>query len=486
MNHLPRFCAAIATLALVLLTSTSFAQWQLTRADVDDDLVLLKRALDSIHPGKFRFQTQEEYEANFRILERNAQDPMTDWDLYKDIQWFLAQFHDSHTGIDGGPRSMALPTVMPFLFKIRQGKIILTHNLMRGVKMPKGSTLESINGLPVSQMLSTYLGLVPCDGFNSVEAKFREIERPSFFDINTAIWFPLPEGLKLTFTEYGTGETRKVRTWPLTMKQRLRLYEKRFGPHPTPDQAWAFELDSAQSIGYLKTSSYRTWAMKRDFREIYDSVFTVLNSTETKYLIVDLRGNRGGTTMAAVELARWIAPARFRWNAQRILQKKRWPKLRSYIKTHDKKALSLPDSVFIPLPDSMFAFKEEHDLFLRPFEPQPNRYRGKVFLLTDEGNSSAAASLAALAKSNGWATVVGAPTAGLAAGPCAGTIFFLQLPKSELVVKIPVILNLNTVPNPPHGLGTVPHIAVPTTIEDLIHERDPVLEYVRKLIIGRQ
>ncbi len=477
---------AVILLATLLLSLPCAAQYQLSRAEVDDDLQLLRHALDSIHPTKFRFQSKADYERNFNTLLRNAQDPMTDYDLYKDLQWFLAGLRDSHTGMDGTPITMPKPTVLPFLFKIREGKIILTHNLIRGVTLARGSQLHSINGLPVETILETFLGLVPCDGFNSDAAKYREIERPAFFDINMGLWFPLPEKLLLEFTEYGTNQQRYIDTWSTSMKQRLKLYERRYGPAPSANDTWNFEIDADNSIGYIQTGSYRTWALKQEFRTYYDSVFTALNKQQVQYLIVDIRGNRGGTTMAAVELARWIAPKPFIWNKQRKLINKRWPTLTKHIKTRDKKALTLPNSVFTPLPDSTFALKPEHDIFLRPFEPQPARFKGKVFLLTDEGNSSAAASLAALAKANNWATLVGQPTAGLAEGPAAGTSFFFTLPNSKLRIKIPVIFNVNAVPNPPHGLGTVPHIQVNTTIGDIIKEHDPVLEYVRNLIIGAE
>lgn len=472
--------AAIGLLLLMALAAS--AQRPLTRAQVDDDLLLLRQALDSIHPALFRFQPQNEFEDRWRTLLRNAQEPMTDVDLYKDVQWLLASIRDSHTGMDGPPPSAEKIDVLPFLFFIREGRIFLTHNLMRGQEMPRGSELLEINGLAVSEITNLFLGLVPCDGFNHDACRYREIQRPAFFDVNMAVWFTLPSKLFLKFRPYGSDEVKTIKTWPITMAQRKKLYEKRYGPPPTAADEWQLEIDTATKTAYLKLGSFRTWDNGFDFRAFYDSAFAAIAQSGCTNLIADIRGNRGGTTNAAVEFVRWIAPRPFRWNSARYTRGKQWKALEPHLATYAPDFLNLPDSVFFPDSSGMWRIEAPNDRFTKLIEPQPNAFRGRVYLLVDEANSSAATSMAAVCHYNEFAELVGQPTAGLVEGPAAGITFYLTLPNSGIHVKIPAILNINHIPNPPIGVGVRPKWLVSTTVADQILGNDPVLSLTKKLI----
>ncbi|MEM9314338.1 MAG: peptidase S41, partial [Pseudomonadota bacterium] len=87
----------------------------------------------------------------------------------------------------------------------------------------------------------------------------------------------------------------------------------------------------------------------------------------------------------------------------------------------------------------------------------------------------AATTLLAMTKT-GRATLIGEATGGAQAGPTANIIFFLTLPNSGIVVRVPAQRVVHAIDDPVEGRGFDPDIAAPTTLADWRAGRDPALE----------
>ena len=96
-----------------------------------------------------------------------------------------------------------------------------------------------------------------------------------------------------------------------------------------------------------------------------------------------------------------------------------------------------------------------------------------VFVLSLVGSASAQ-----LPK--GWQSQDINTTGGSAEGPTAGVIFFLKLPNSRIVVRVPALRSWVNVDNPEPGMGVMPDIVVRPTAEDWLAGRDVVLERARR------
>jgi C-terminal processing protease CtpA/Prc len=70
----------------------------------------------------------------------------------------------------------------------------------------------------------------------------------------------------------------------------------------------------------------------------------------------------------------------------------------------------------------------------------PVNFKGKIYLLVNEGTFSAAESFASFSKATKWATLVGTPTGGDGVGQ--GPIY-ASLPNTGLVIRFPYTLGLN-------------------------------------------
>ena len=74
------------------------------------------------------------------------------------------------------------------------------------------------------------------------------------------------------------------------------------------------------------------------------------------------------------------------------------------------------------------------------------------------------------------ARIVGSPTGGNVAGSTAGVLFFLKLPESGLVLRLPAQRMMTDYNGEDVGRGVRPDVEVTATVADLRAGRDPVLE----------
>ena len=108
--------------------------------------------------------------------------------------------------------------------------------------------------------------------------------------------------------------------------------------------------------------------------------------------------------------------------------------------------------------------------------PQPNAYKGKLFLLTSNYTFSAAESFTIDLKESGNATLVGEATAGDTG--CNPKNF---VSKYGICFRIPTREpSLSPKGLPMEGVGIEPHYVVEQTIEDFFNDKDTAIEYILK------
>jgi C-terminal processing protease CtpA/Prc len=107
----------------------------------------------------------------------------------------------------------------------------------------------------------------------------------------------------------------------------------------------------------------------------------------------------------------------------------------------------------------------------------PN-YKGRVFLLIDQGSFSAAVLFASIFKHYELATIVGRETGGRV--DFFSDAIDIELPKSRLIAKIPTAL-LTLHGDIPHR-GVFPDMTVDLTVHDYLRAIDPDIEVIKGLI----
>lgn len=101
-------------------------------SDARRDVSLLRRALETVHPGLYRYARKAQIDAAFARLEAAVAQPITDLALHGQIALLLAAIHCDHTKAE---MSDALTryrdtnaTHLPLRFQIIEGRMIVVSN----------------------------------------------------------------------------------------------------------------------------------------------------------------------------------------------------------------------------------------------------------------------------------------------------------------------------------------------------------------------
>ena len=121
-----------ATAQVVAPPAAAYAPVVLSVADARADVALMRRALETIHPGLYRYQTKSTINAAFARLERATGQPIETLALHREIALMLATIHCDHTKAELPVRladyRRTHPTHLPLRFRLIEGRMIVTAN----------------------------------------------------------------------------------------------------------------------------------------------------------------------------------------------------------------------------------------------------------------------------------------------------------------------------------------------------------------------
>lgn len=483
-------------------------------ADLQSDARLLRRCLEAVHPGLYRYNTPEQFDRHFGELMQTFSRDRTRAEAFVALSRFTAAIRCGHTfpnPYNQGKSAMADLTAgrdrLPFRFRWIDRRMIVTSVYPGAEPIAPGTEVLAINAIPSAQILDAMFPLARADGGNDSkrisQLELRGADRYEIFDFFFAALFPnATDRFELRLRPPGSADAI-TRTVPaMNDAERKAAYEK-------PDQSktdentplWTLER-RGDAVAYLRMPSWVTYHSKWDWKASIRSIFDELVATNTPNLVIDLRGNEGGTGVGDEILARLItAPVPWSDNERFVRYVKTPPDLRAALDTwddsfHDRSKeilravdLSPRHPGLAPGTTEGFYLLQETDDDNKPvteglIQPLAPRYTGRVFVLVNAENSSATFSFAKMAQNLRVATLVGQPTGGNQRGINGGAYFFVRLPASRLEVDLPQIGYFPkpglTEPRP--DAGVTPDVLVPLRAEDIATGRDAEMEAVLALI----
>jgi C-terminal processing protease CtpA/Prc len=209
-----------------------------------------------------------------------------------------------------------------------------------------------------------------------------------------------------------------------------------------------------------------------------DQTFDALIAGGATDLVIDLRGNEGGSDVGDVIVGHLIAAPVPRQAVTRLVRYRKVPDdLVPYLDTWDPSFQNWGPAA-IDSTDRFFRLRRDADDdpggLIAPAQP---RFPGRLWVLVGATNSSATFEFAQTVRQNRLGALVGQPTGGNQRGINGGAFFFLRLPNSGLELDLPLIGQFPD-GNPPDA-GLLPDIAVSPTVSDIAQGRDAELEAAR-------
>lgn len=343
---------------------------------------------------------------------------------------------------------------LPIYFKYIEGKYIVYYNLnpkedeLKKNQIQIGWILNKINDVPVEKYI---LGMISTNKLSYDYKRKKPIIKDLVVQSQGNCIF------KLTFQNLeGKTIEKEVKSLDYISYNNPLLNEK---------ENFSTRIIEDGKIAYIKFKSFDYRLIEENSEGIYQFFHKI---KDYPYLIIDIRGNPGGSssywqeniispltkTTLSMEYIIGFRDGEFiNRNLEDIVH---WGNV-NILNT-------LPSGKNYP-PEIYNSF---HSFINNPISVEPKIYtgfKGKIYLLVDDGVYSAAEGFAAFAKETGWATLVGSTTGGDGLGFDPA---YTALPNSGLIVRFPIGMGFNPDGTANEETHTSPDIYIEQNTMDFI------------------
>ncbi|PKV10877.1 S41 family peptidase [Xanthomonas prunicola] len=478
-------CVAPAASSAPLLTSDSRLAGPALLADVD----VLQHAYEALHPGLYRYATEQQVAQRFDALRTELGHGATLGQAYLAISRLTASVRCGHSFPNfvnqPEPIQHALfpgERLLPFHFRWLHGRMVVSRNGSDQPDLRPGTEVLSIDGVATAQILAALMTVARADGGNDAK-RIAQMEVQGFarieaFDVYLPLLFPqMSADPVLQVRTPGATAQRTLRVHGIGAAQRNAMAPQRARDSAAP--AWTLTMDSAD-LAILRMPDWALYDSPWDWQAFLAHNFARLAERQVPALVIDLRGNEGGLNVGSVLLGYLGASEVAVSPMRQLVRYRRLPDaLAPYVTTWDR---SFRDwgARAVAYDTRFYTLDPPHTAAQRYLPLRAPHFNGRVFVLTSAENSSATFEFAQQLQRNGLATLVGQPTGGNLRGINGSAFFFLHLPNSQIEVDLPLVAQLPTSAQPDRGV--LPDVPVDITAQDLQHGRDVEMDAVRALL----
>lgn len=466
----------VLTILLLAISSISFSQ-ENKKYSVDSLKSWTTSTLDEVstkHPGFYRYTSKERFDFLIDSTISTINEPLTTLEYYRKIKPLFAQIGCLHTGISLSEEIQRnldeRPNLLPIeVFVDSAMHVYVSNNYVEPETIPVGSIIKSINEQSIEIILSRLMKSIPSDGFNT-SLKIR------LLSLRFAHWYRsiIEENDQFDIKYEYRGEDHfktltavKIDVFP-SQKELERDYVK------------SLEFQINRGTGVLTIHTFAKSVIKKydqNFKKFTDNVFAELKEKEIENLILDLRGNTGGSDTHAVMLTSYFFEEPFKYWDRIEVTKAIAEEIKGTARIFYKKPI-LEDSIYLW---QKIWLANDFDYY-EVQKPADNNYDGKIYILTDGFCMSSCADVTAILAYNKKAVVIGQESGGGYQGNCSGLMPSTELPMG-IIMTIPLQKYTNAVnPNVNVGRGTVPDYPVNYTFENWINKDDLEMKEALNLI----
>jgi hypothetical protein len=372
-----------------------------------------------------------------------------------------------------------------FIGKSLGDTVVVTSNINRKDSIVKrGVLLKSIEGRSTKTIIDSFFSHLSNDGYNTTH-KFQTISNGASFRNLYGNIYGLRPKMRVEFVDTA-GNLKSALLDVYNPNADTPAVRPPAGRPPMPTisrkerrkaQLFAqrnFRIDTAMNTAIMQVN---TFTKGNKLRSFFRQSFRKLKKENIKNLIIDLRGNGGGSVSLSNLLTKYIADKPFKI-ADSLYAIKRSSKYGRY---RDENFFTQLFFFFFTkkLKDGTSHFTMYEGKYFKP--RSCNHYNGQTYILTGGNTFSAASLVASSLKPQSNVTVVGEETGGGAYGNTAWIIPEVTLPNTRVRFRLP-LFRLVIDKNEPKGYGVQPEVKVLPTVDAIRKNTDFKLEKVYDLI----
>ena len=368
---------------------------------------------------------------------------------------------------------------MPFNVKVIDNKLYIKDNFTEDSLFKTGTEIISIKGVKADDLVKEYLPKVHVDGFNK-QAETGRVE--FYFKLLTEFKFDFPSSYEMEVLS-PTGTSSKKSAMALGLSVIEAKYDKKYPV--LKGQSLKFIDSSKTAILTFNTFYDENW------RTFLNPSFKKIKKKKTQNLVIDMRKNMGGRDLYGSNLYAYLATGPYDYYHHIEMRIDSFNQLILKYGELDTTEITgfVAKNYLKKMPNGNYIVdKKAHAITDEaPLHPDDDyNFKGKVFILTSDWTSSAAAAFCAITHSKKRATFIGQETGGGYCGDSAGREFFLKLPNSKITVVINTMRMYNAIENCESQGGVKPDYEIKPSMADLNPSIDREMDFALDLIKKQQ
>lgn len=467
---------------------------QFTSAQFVDDLHTFRAIREKANSGLYIYRSRKQIDSMYQKAEEEAANSKDIFDFYKVIAK-VTDFEGSCHNYTDLPNHASYyltqkPEYLPITLKNIDGRLL--QNSKDG-KIPLSAEIISINGVPTKEMISRFSKYYFSDGYSMPYKETAGFERGM---------------LDKFYIEFGThkeyiinyqwnGQLQKVTLPGISLEDFKKLQESRHSL--TFDKKLMAEKYSlskeGENIYRLSVRGFDFATGEEDpaykkFSVFLDQMINTLEKEKIDNLIIDLRGNTGGTGALYEKVFSYLTPRPFRDSHyaytlfNEVPMEERLLITPLFLSNGVKDKHGINDYLKQLYPKQVQGKYYWADDKNPSILPNTKTFKGQLYLLVDERVASAASHLASLIKSYTNAIVIGKETVGGYYEHNGHLPLVYELPNTGIQTGfsiVHVIQDARILSDQQRGQGIIPHFEIYPTNQEFLDQTDVYLKKVLEL-----
>jgi hypothetical protein len=462
---------------------------------LNKDYDIFRGAMEESHPGVYWYTPKTEMDKYFDWGKEQLKDSLNEEGFRKVLSYVTSKINCGHTVTRPSKaflkfRDTSINKIFPLSLKIWPGIVdtaTVAANLIRkDTVFTRGVVLKSIDHRPISTIIDTLCQYISSDGYNLTH-KYQSLSNRGGFGAAFTSVFGQKENYFIDYlSSDGIERSASIQSYNPKNDSSNRVAITRFSKIPRADRKKQIinatrnlRIDSTNNTAFMDLSSFSRGLKLKYF---FKTSFKDLKKKKIKNLVVDVRGNGGGSVTNSTFLTKFIADKKFKV-ADSLYANNRNSKYKKYIDGYFFNRLFM---LFMTAKKGdgkyHFGYFERH--YFKP--KKKHHFNGNVYILTGGNSFSATTLFTQTVKPQANVTVVGEETGGGAYGNSAWLIPDLILPNTGIRVRLPLFRLVIDKNIPKDGRGVQPEVLSTPTTEAIRRGADYKMDKVMELIRTHQ